>query len=157
SSISSWLIHLLKNVRMNPNQSEVHRPKNVHLMSRTSPTVSLAPSVPISSGPLSLPSSLYCFPDFSSFASNVTTPVVRLNDALLKSIGTGVRNLPVIFPAASLRSSTVTASRTPPFGVQLPDHVPLIAARSAADAVAISKTDIVPTNNAAFMKPPNEI
>src|SRR5437667_3009408 len=125
-------------------------------MSRTSPAVSSAARVPMSSVPLSLPSSLYCFPDFASAASNLTIPVVGLNDALLKSIGTGVRNLPVRFPAAWRRSSTVTASGTPPFGVQLPDHVPLIAARSAADAVASSKTDIEKTNNAAFMTPPNE-
>ena len=41
--------------------------------------------------------------------------VVGLNDALLKSIGFSVRNLPVRFPGASRRNSTVTASGTPPF------------------------------------------
>ena len=80
-------------------------------------------------------------------------PVTGLNDAFVKSIAAGVRNLPVRFPAASRRSSTVIASGTPPFGVQLPDQVPLIAVRSAAATVTIRNTDVRNTNKTIFMAP----
>src|SRR5437667_10588780 len=103
-------------------------PKNVHLISRRSPVVSPALSVPVNSVPSIFPVTLYRLPDFSSTASNKRAWVFGLNDVLVKSALTGVMNLPVNLESLSCLSSTVMASGMPPFGVQLPDQVPLSSA-----------------------------
>src|SRR5262245_53069831 len=46
-------------------------------------------------------------------------------------MATGVRNFPRTFPF-STRISTVSASITPPLGVQFPDQVPVMSLMSAA-------------------------
>src|SRR5262249_60072772 len=121
-------------------------------MRRTSPVVSLAARVPINSVPLTLPSTLYDFPDFASVASKITTPVAVLNEALVNSIGCGVRNLPVSFPPASCRSSTVIASGVPPFGVQLPDQVPSSFVVCAVSAAEESSTAIKIITDFVFIR-----
>ncbi|PYS02739.1 MAG: hypothetical protein DMG16_07850, partial [Acidobacteria bacterium] len=60
--------------------------------------------------------------------------------------------LPAIFPLSSVFSSTVIASGTPPFGVQLPDQVPLIAVRSAgATGASSSNNNVMNTKSIVFI------
>src|SRR5690348_7031712 len=62
----------------------------------------------------------------------VTVRVFGSYTALVNSMGTGLRNLPVSFPSRGVRT-TVTAVAIPPFGVQSPDQVPsrLVAVSAA--------------------------
>ena len=82
----------------------------------------------------------------------VFTQIVEVDVEPLFARGIIGSKLPAIFPLSSVFSSTVIASGTPPFGVQLPDQVPLIAVRSAgATGASSSNNNVMNTKSIVFI------